>query len=92
MFYDFYALLKRNRREESGGIKGSKDLVGAKLNVFSEFDEIVRIFAGERRVFQKSSKNRNEEAGEALLWATAVRDDVACRVLFVGFVGFDERV
>ena len=57
-----------------------------------KFDELVQVFAGVRKVFEKRMDNRDEEAGEALLWATAVRDNGAGRILLVGFVSLAERV
>ena len=47
----------------------------------------MRVFAGVRRVLEKRADDRDEETSKALLWATAVRDDVACQILFFGFVG-----
>ena len=39
LFYNFDALLKRYRREESCGVERGEDLVGAQFDVFCVFDE-----------------------------------------------------
>ena len=63
-----------------------------KLDVFCEVDKVVRIFAGEGRVFEKRTDDRDKEAGEPFLGAAAVRDDVPGGVLFIGFVCFNKGV
>ena len=92
MFNHFDALLERNRWEESRGVPGGENLVGLKFDIFSKFNEIVRIFAEEGGVFEERTDDRNEEAGKSFLGATTVRYDVAGWVMFVGFMGFDKRI